>query len=199
MARPRQVTDEQILTAARECFLAHGPSVSTTKIADALGISQPALFKRFGTKRELLLAALLPKGKPVWTALLEAGPTAEPLRDQLLSLSRSIYATITDMVPRMTALRASGIDPHELIGRHPNPPPVRGHRAMADWLRRAEGRGLIRTADPDHAATVFLGALHGRIFFQHVLGQPASEAEDTAYLASLVDLMWKGLALEESS
>ncbi len=53
MGRPRTVSDEVILEAARSVFLEHGPSASTQAIADRLSLSQAALFKRFGTKHVL--------------------------------------------------------------------------------------------------------------------------------------------------
>jgi len=82
MARPRSISDEQILHTARECFLAHGPSVSTDVIAEQLGVSSPALFTRFRSKNELMMAALVPQGPAPWIPLVEAGPDARPLREQ---------------------------------------------------------------------------------------------------------------------
>ena len=64
MVRPRQFTDEQILASARKSLLEHGPGVSTAKIAKAVGMSQAALFKRFGSKEDLLIAALMPPHLP---------------------------------------------------------------------------------------------------------------------------------------
>ena len=45
--RPRQFSDDELLQTARRCFLEHGPGVSTGLIAEELGVSQAALFKRF--------------------------------------------------------------------------------------------------------------------------------------------------------
>ena len=56
--RPRKHSDEDILTATRQCVLDHGAQVSTELIADAAGVSQATLFKRFGTKDNLLRLAL---------------------------------------------------------------------------------------------------------------------------------------------
>ena len=88
MARPRQVSDVQILEAARACFLEHGASVSTTVIAKRLGVSQAALFKRFGTKEDLLVAALRPGPEMVRELLdwLAEGPDERPIPEQLLDL-----------------------------------------------------------------------------------------------------------------
>lgn len=55
----RDVRIEQILDAAISAFSQAGyREVSTASIAAALGLSEPALFRHFPTKRELYLAAL---------------------------------------------------------------------------------------------------------------------------------------------
>ena len=51
-------TDEEIIAATQRCVFKHGPAVSTTVIANEVGMSQGAIFKRFGTKERLILAAL---------------------------------------------------------------------------------------------------------------------------------------------
>ena len=48
--RPRLVSDDEILDAARTCLLAHGPSVALSVIGERLNVSGPALLKRFGSK-----------------------------------------------------------------------------------------------------------------------------------------------------
>jgi AcrR family transcriptional regulator len=49
---------EQVLEAARDVFAEHGLSgASTDEIARKAGISQPYLFRLFGTKKELFLAS----------------------------------------------------------------------------------------------------------------------------------------------
>ena len=73
MARPSSVSDEDILAAAKTAFLQHGPQVSPQVIADAVGLSQPALFKRFGTKTRLMFRALVPAGAPHFVKLLAEG------------------------------------------------------------------------------------------------------------------------------
>ena len=50
---------EDVLEAAREVFAKHGLSgASTDEIARRAGISQPYLFRLFGTKKELFIAAV---------------------------------------------------------------------------------------------------------------------------------------------
>jgi AcrR family transcriptional regulator len=49
---------EDVLEAAREVFAEQGLMSSTDEIARKAGISQPYLFRLFGTKKELLIAAI---------------------------------------------------------------------------------------------------------------------------------------------
>jgi AcrR family transcriptional regulator len=44
----------------------HGYGVTGQVIADKVGLSQPALFKRFGTKQELFMQALSPPDSSSW-------------------------------------------------------------------------------------------------------------------------------------
>ena len=76
MARPRKHTDEELLAVARAVFIAHGPAVSMSVIAEQVGLSQPALSKRFGSKETLMVRALLPEPIDAWADMLDAGPDA---------------------------------------------------------------------------------------------------------------------------
>ena len=53
MARPRTISDQQIVDAAREVFLEQGFSATTAEIARRAGVSEGTLFKRFSTKEDL--------------------------------------------------------------------------------------------------------------------------------------------------
>lgn len=193
MARPRQVTDEQILETAREAFIEGGPSVSTAVIAERLGVSQAALFKRFGTKEALLVAALVPPERPSWVRMVEGGPDDRPLTTQLVEIGMAVSAFFEELVPRIMTLRSHGVCPHELYREHETPAPVSGKRAMAAWLERARGRGLIRDVDPETAAMLFLGSLHMRAFLHHIEGTPSDERPLEDQVTRLVDMLCRGL------
>src|SRR5262245_56950630 len=111
MARPRQVSDEQILAQMRRVVLAHGPSASLELVAQALDVSVPALLKRFGSRQQLLVAALRPPESPEWINQVAAGPTEAPFRQQLLDVFTQISDFMEEAVPCLTVLRESGIPP----------------------------------------------------------------------------------------
>ena len=104
MARPRQITDEEILRTARECTLERGPQVSLDVVAERLGVTPPALLKRFGSRRALLLAALRPSDNPEWIQELSAGPDDRPLAAQLEEMLGRILDLMVREVPCLVAL-----------------------------------------------------------------------------------------------
>jgi AcrR family transcriptional regulator len=197
MVRPRKVSDERILEVARDCFLEQGPGVATSVIASRLGISQPALFKRFGTKNELLLSSLMPKGDgPPWLYLFESPPDDRPVREQLVEKAILVSGWFSQMIPCFSTLRASGIDLREVLGKFDVPPPVRGQRAIAGWLAQLVEQGRIRRCDVSATALVFMGAMHSRAFLHHVAGEQFGVGDDGDWAESLIGVLWTGLEPE---
>ncbi len=196
MARPRQVSDADILAGARRCFLEHGPSVSTTAIASAVGLSQAALFKRFGTKDDLMNAALLPPELPDWVRHVEAGVDERPITEQLLDIATRTSAFFTEVTPCLMTLKASGADMRALMSRYDIPPPVRGHLVLTAWFAQALASDRIGACDPPSVAYMFLGSLHGRAFLNHVGGIDSRPA--SSFLEEIVSTLWMGLAPAEA-
>lgn len=196
MARPRQVSDRDILDTARQCFLEHGPGVSTTRIAQELGLSQAALFKRFGTKGELMFQALLPPEVPPWIAQVEAGLDDRPVPDQLSVLALSIERFFIDYIPCLMTLKAAGTDMRgALAARYEMPPPVRARRALVCWLDDAVAHGRVRPCDTASTAEAILGALQGHAMLSHIQG---IDPDPERFVDNLVVLLWRGLAPEAS-
>jgi AcrR family transcriptional regulator len=194
VSRPRQITDEQILDTARRCFLEHGPSAPTSLIAGELGVSQAALFKRFGSKNNLLIASLKPPGRPPFVSLLEEGPDLGPLAEQLECVAHAVLEFFDRMIPCLSMLRAADVDPHEMMKGHDVPPPVVGTRAIASWVKRAQKQGrLSESVDPETFAFTFLGGLHSRTFTEYVARDHLGETERNKVVRSLVSLLLEGL------
>ena len=202
MARPRQVTDEQILEVARAVFLEQGPKAPVSVIAGLVGVSDATLFKRFGTKQELLLAALMPPERPEFIEIIAAGPGPGDLRIQLIAVAQAIAEALGGMLPRLSALRAAGLDHHEVIGRYDVPPPVRAQQALAAWIRVGQADGRIRASiEPDSVAMTIMGAMHFRLFMCNVVGAFAGDPDCTAHLPppaeygrQVIESLWTGLA-----
>ncbi len=197
MARPQKVSDEEILTAARACFLEHGASVSISRIAERLGVSQAALFKRFGTKQQLLLRAMMPTADPPWVLIAADGPDERPIDVQLNEFALGLVAFFRHMLPCMAVLRGSGINPEDMLKSFDVPPPVLSHRAVSAWFQMAMDQGRIRECDASSLAFNFIGAFHGRIMIDHLAPGYFGEIEPEAFVAHTVDLLMNGLKVQQ--
>lgn len=199
MGRPRQVLDEEILVAARACFIEHGASVSTETIASRLGVSGPALLKRFGSKRELLKAAFAVGVAPPWLPLVEGGPDARDFPEQLREVALAIDDFFRKMVPAFSLLREAGITPEEIRGKEETARPVQVQQAMASWFRRAQERGFLRPGDPIVMASVFLAGVQYRYFLAHVTQQSVPTEQEDPWIERLLDILWRGVGPAGSS
>jgi AcrR family transcriptional regulator len=165
-------------------------------IANRLGMSQAALFKRFGTKERLFVAALRrPISDNPLAAVVNAGPSDAPIRDQLIIIGQGILAVMRSVVPCMAMLHAAGFDPKETLSQE-NAPPIQGRKLLTAWLQRAMDQGRIQPADPQVLAVGFIGMLKARPFRETILGDHALDCSDADYVTQLVDQLWTGIAGE---
>jgi AcrR family transcriptional regulator len=194
MGRPKEVTDEQIVAAARRCFLERGAGVSSVDIGRELGVSHTTLFNRFGSKEALMVAALGPPQEIPWVAALEAGPDDRPIREQLVEHAKVISAYFHDLQSGLALLRAAGIAPGKAFRRHTaEPPPVRAFHSLIEWLRRAEKQGRLAKCDVETLASTILGALHGWAFTARACGQSTAPAAGERHVERFIELLWNGI------
>jgi AcrR family transcriptional regulator len=191
--RPRSFSDEDLLETAKRIFLESGPGVSTTKIAEALGASQAALFKRFATKKKLMVQALMPKATPAWIERIAKGPDERPVPEQLRQIVAEVDQFFSRMMPALSCIRAAGISPESMVKDFPGgPPPVLAHNALVAFFAALHEQGRAKVPHPKVAATAFLGAMHTRHNLEHMLGDQAPDF-GANYSDHMVDLFWAGL------
>ena len=199
MGRPKEVTDQQILAAARRCFLERGAAVSAGEIARELGVSHTTLFHRFGSKEGLMIAALGPPEDVPWVRTLAEGPDDRPIRDQLVEHAGVMAAYFQELQAGLALLHAAGIAPERAYARREGePPPVRSFRALVAWLRRAQAQGRLAPCDPETLASTILGALHGWALTARVCGQSTAIAAGERHVERFVDLLWDGIGVPGS-
>jgi AcrR family transcriptional regulator len=194
MGRPREVTDEQIVVAARRCFLERGAGVTAAEIGRELGVTHTTVFHRFGSKEALMIAALGPPATVPWASALEAGPDARPIRDQLVELAKVMAAYFQDIQAGLGVLQAAGIDARKAYADRPGvPAPVQGIRALGSWLRQAQAQGRLAACDVDTLASTILAALHGWALATRLLGHSTAPDAGERYIERFVDLLWQGI------
>lgn len=188
MSRPPRVTDLQIDEAARAVFLAQGPSAPLQDIAKRLGISQPALLHRVGTKEALMARALRPV-PPTALALLAPGPEdTESIEDQLLDALLHHRDFLRQLVPWLFVLHYSALGGARALHLE-TPPPVALREGLTKWLTRAKRAGRVELAEPRGAAEALCGALEARCFNAHVGGSTYAPGEDEVVLRQLIRVL----------
>jgi AcrR family transcriptional regulator len=132
-------TRERLLQAAAEVFAERGyDGTRVADIAAAAGVSNGALYAHFGSKADLLVAALHAHGRPVLSDLLAADPSRS-IMDVLLIVGRSLpHRTDAHGHLVVEALAAARRDAE--VAR-----PMREHIGeRADWIT-----ALVRAAQAD--------------------------------------------------
>lgn len=122
-------TRERLLRAAADVFADRGyDGTRVAGIAAAAGVSNGALYAHFGSKAELLVAALRAHGRRVLADLLAADPE-RPVTELLLEVGRAL--------PRRTDARGNLIVEALIAARRDSDVagPMRAYTAeRADWL-----------------------------------------------------------------
>src|ERR1700728_1055985 len=98
MGRPKRIEDDDLLKIARAVFVLDGAHGSTREIAQRAGISEAALFKRFPTKAELFLAAMIPPNVDV-DALTAVAEAVDDPKDSLATLAERMLAYFREAIP----------------------------------------------------------------------------------------------------
>lgn len=198
MGRPRKVSDEEILAAARRAFLAQGVNVSATDIAPEIGISHTTIFNRFGSKEALMIAALGPPERIPWVATLEAGPDERPIRQQLLEHAKVMAAYFEELQAGLSVLGAAGIASAPVCDEaEEGSSPAQAFQALAAWLRRAQAQGRLAECDVETLTSTILGALHNFAFKRQVCSQPICPSDKERHVERFIDLLWSGIGVAE--
>lgn len=196
MARPRQITDEQIVQAAREAFLEQGFSATTAAIAARAGVSEGTLFKRYASKEELFEVAVGLREYGQWRAALLDRTGTGDVRRNLETAALAILAESAEVVPKLMAVFSRGHDPshNPLLGRLDDPV-RRDAEVLAEYLRREVALNRVRPQDADVTALVVMGALTHYIHREQMMPPQGREVMDAGRLVrSLFDVLWPGLS-----
>jgi AcrR family transcriptional regulator len=159
--RPRSVTDADIIDAARACLLDVGPSVSVAAIAARVGITGPGVLKRFGSKENLVMRALLSEPPPD----LSHGPSPGPLRAQLIETLLHTERLLLGAVPKLATLRAGGVRASQWLDKaHPR----KARESLHGWLVKAQKTHGLSHPDLEAAADLLIALVEARGFLSWV-------------------------------
>lgn len=225
MGRARTISNEQILEAAREVFLAEGFGASTVEIARRAGVSEGSIFKRFSTKENLFFASMGILATPEWIKTLDGLVGQGDLKENLTMLSLKIIDFFRDLVPRMMMMASKGGAPPKMptlgaLGAPPPPPsmttfnaplppgspegaiaftaeapPFKDLKALTRFLEQEQNLGRIR-CHPEITAYMLLGGLTHYVMLERMQGGPNPGIAADSYVCALIETLWSGIAPE---
>ncbi len=198
MARPTQITDEQILNAAREVFLERGFQATSAEVARRARVAEGSIFKRFKTKHALFAAAMHTE-EPEWIRGLAQRSGKGDLKQQLTELGLEIVSFFRQLMP-IIMMSWSNPGPNGLpdVLSSPNPPPLRAIQKLAAFFESEIRAHRIRKHDAEIVARAFLGGLQNYVFMELILkAQDELPLPAEMHVRGLVNLLWNGLKPEK--
>ncbi len=120
-AKALSVEDRQamLIDAVTPLLLEHGQAVTTRQIADCAGIAEGTIFRAFGSKDELIQAAVARHLDPEpFRQQLRAIDPLLPLEDRICAIVAVMRARFTTLFTLMSALGRHGPPPGHEKGHH---------------------------------------------------------------------------------
>jgi AcrR family transcriptional regulator len=180
---------EDLVHAATEAFLRHGPDVDMAHVAAAAGVSKPVLYRYFASKAQLWLAVGDYVAQQIAAAVV---PAVTPIREERAFVVEAVDAYLAEIEskPGLYQFLMQHSGGHDLIARASETVATELARAIGDRLRTL---GLDSgPAEPWAYGLVGLVTAVGDWWMTH--GRPMSRAALTDYVASLIWQGWAGIA-----
>lgn len=192
MGRRKLIEDEQLLDKVRAVVVSEGITVSSRRIAQQVGISSSVLFQRYGSKENLLFAAMTPPAPNLGALIRRRGA-----RTQGLAHLQHVAAGLLDYFRQFVAVLAPlanhpAFDYESFRKRQPNSPleqiiaeltaTFEGHRQRGEIDCPDVGMLVLNLIAVAHSLATFerMGA-HNGTFSQHIVSE-------------LARLLWHGIA-----
>jgi AcrR family transcriptional regulator len=190
MGRPKRIGDVELLAIARRVFIRDGAAGSTREIAAQAGVSEAAVFKRFSTKAELFVAAMMPPNIDIDGLIGAAEAISDPL-EATTELAERMLAYFREALPVIRQLTQNPlIDLATVRRRFGVGPERRLSEAVPKYLAQQARAGRIACADPTAAAGLLIAATHSLALFE-MMDAPA---HGRAEVRALVHALWDGLS-----
>lgn len=185
-------TREKIMRAAMELLKSRGYATMTTKdIAREAGVNECTIFRKFPTKKDIILAAMR---EDEWRPGLENAfetPVWELEADLRMFMRCYLERVTPEMVQISIGLRAPQLYA-ETAGKIREIPQAL-LTAVRDYLGEMQRRGKVCRTDLDALALEFTSAAFGFAFFKASFGDGLSRVEKEAYAESFAAVFAQGI------
>lgn len=182
---PKILTDEQIYRAVIEVVIERGYAGATTKqMAEAAEVSEVTLFRKYGTKPELVKRAILYLISQ--TAFDQIQYTGE-MRADLIQIAATYQQAAHEYGPFFAVIMAEMPRYPDLIEQIDSPFVLM--KAVSEILLRYQQEGKLRDENPLHALSALMGPL---IYLQMMDNAQPSKSIPSLDLEEHVDMFIKG-------
>jgi AcrR family transcriptional regulator len=192
VGRRKLIEDDQLLGRVREIFVREGINVSSRTIAKEIGISSSVLFQRFGSKVELLFAAMTPPAPDISTLLEQEAPGGRAL-DHLERISWGLLEYFRKLVPVLLPLATDPSFNFEAFRRrYPN---STLEKLMVELMTVLEGKRRKSEIDCPDAGAVganLVAVAFSLAMFERIGVHDGPFSQDT--VRDIARLLWRGIA-----
>lgn len=195
--RPPSLSDDALLDAARDVFLARGLDATTAEIAKRARISESVIFYRYKTKEALFSAVFErelvmppPFAKLAWRAGM--GNVADNLFDAgmaLVELSQRVLPFMMMAFVSPTKLN--------VLAKHAGRPHPMRQEMIAILSRYCEAEmqaGRLRPCEGEILARTFLGGITQYVMAES-MAPPPSELDAPTFLRGMIDVLLHGVSV----
>ena len=187
------VTDLQITDAAMELVMEKGYSDMTTKdIARRAGVNEATLFRRLGSKKEIVLKGL--QGNR-WMPYLDISIFDDATWDLQTDLERFMREYCKRVTPEMVRLSIGLRSPQVYADTAPYimQVPDSFSKALEGYFEAMAQRGEKLCGQPHALAMTIFAATFGFVFLKASFGQALTALEQDEYIRESVKLFVEGI------
>lgn len=191
MGRRKLLEDDELLARAREIFLREGLAISSRRLAEQIGVSDSVLFQRFGSKEELVFAAMTPPA-PDMSALFAQASSGNTLSD-LQRSGLGLLDYFRQLVPILAPLSTHPAFSFDAFRkRHPNSPLEKlTVELMTVWEEKRQN-GSIDCPNVGPLVLHLLAVAYGLAMFEWLGVHESNFSEET--VRELIELLWVGIS-----
>jgi AcrR family transcriptional regulator len=193
MGRVKTYDNDAIIKAARKIFLEQGPTAPTLAIAQAAGVSEGLLFKRFKTKQTLFFAAMGISEIDVDSWVEERIGQGE-VKENLFRAAMELVDHLREAYPRLMMVWSSRNmekDPREYD--HSQSSSAEFTKALAIYLKGEMKLGRVAAIDPLIGARLLVGFAANFVFWELVRLDQDMTGDVESDLRQGIDMLWQGL------
>ncbi|MGB3695046.1 MAG: helix-turn-helix domain-containing protein [Spirulinaceae cyanobacterium] len=190
MPRNKTITDEEILTVARQLFLEKGINTSTRDIAKGAGISEAVIYQRFGTKEDFFFTAMkLPQAQLDAIFSIRVGEAT--VIENLEYMSLRIIDYFREVMPVfLTLISHPSFNMETFLEKH-SVPAMELKERLSDYLLEESKLGRVGQNNLVVAGDVLLANLHNIALYE-TIGTPKTKVD--SYVKETIFLLWQGLS-----